>query len=63
MNLSMKPIATKNENWEFFPLCSINLNIISITGTGNAQYIFKLDQCVMKHLWCDIVGSSINSFL
>ena len=59
----MKPIATKSEYWYFFPLCSIILNMASISGTGNVQQEFNLDPCVMKHLWCDIVESTINSFL
>ena len=47
----------------FFTLCSINLNIDSISGMGNIQPVFNLDPCIMKHLWCDTVDSSINSFL
>ena len=46
----------------FFTLCSINLNMVSISGTGNIQPIFNLYPCVMKHLRCNIVDSSINSF-
>ena len=65
MNLLMKPIATKNENWELFLpyVPSINLNMTSIRGMGNVQPVLNLDPYVMKHLWCDIVDSSINSFL
>ena len=48
--------------WDFFTLCSINLNMPSISGTGNVQPVFNLDPCVMKHLWWDIVDNSINSF-
>ena len=33
------------------------------SGTGNVQPVFNLDPCVMKHLWCGIVDSSINPFL
>ena len=51
------------ENWPFFTLCAINLNMTSISGTGNVQPVFTLDPRFMKHLWCDIVVSSINSFL
>ena len=58
----MKPIATKSEHWEF-NLCSINLKVASISGTGNVQPILNLDPCVMKHLWCDTIDSSINYFL
>ena len=57
----MKPIATKSENWNSFTLLTINLNMASISGTGNVQPVFNLVSCVMKHLWCDIVD--INSFL
>ena len=53
-------IAAKRENWDFFILCSINLNMASISGTGDIQPVFNLDPCVMKHLWCDIADSSIN---
>ena len=65
----MKPVDTKSENWnflykewklEFFTLCFINLNMASISGMGKVQSIFNLDPCVMKHLWSDIVDSSIN---
>ena len=52
---------TKTENWYFFT-CSINLNMASISGTGNVQPVFNLGPCVMKHLWCDIVHSSIIYF-
>ena len=34
MNLWMKPAAIKSENGDFFTLCSINLNMASISGTG-----------------------------
>ena len=46
----MKPIATNTENWEFiFILCSINLNVASISGTENVQPVFNV-------LWniCDV---------
>ena len=60
----MKLITTKSENWIFFfTLCSINLNMASISGMGNVQPVFNLDPFVMKRLWCDIVDSSINYFL
>ena len=49
----MKPIATKSENWIFFTLCSINLNMVSISGTGNVQLVFNLDPCVMN--WLEIL--------
>ena len=59
-NLYMKLIATKSENWDFFfTLCSINLKMISICGTRNTQPVFNLGPCVKKHLWCDIIESSI----
>ena len=48
---------------EFFTLCSINLNMAFINDMGNVQPVFNLEPCVMKQLWCDIVDSSINSFL
>ena len=54
----MEPIATKSDI-----LCSINLNMAFFSSTGNVQQVFNLDPCVMKHLWCDIVDSTINSFL
>ena len=67
--LHIKEIATTSEliriyRWNqllqrvkteyFFTLCSINLNVASISGMGNVQLVFNLDPCVMKHLWCDI---------
>ena len=45
-----------------FTLCSINLNMASISGTGNVQSVFNLNPCVMKHVWCDIVGNRIKFF-
>ena len=48
---------------KFFTLCSINLNIAFISDKGNVQPVLNLDPCVMKHLWCDIVDSSINYFI
>ena len=51
----------KTEN--FFTLCFINLNLVSISGTGNVQPVFNLDPPVMKNLQCDILDSSINYFL
>ena len=62
-NLYMKPIATKSENWDFYTLCSINLNMASISGTGNVQSVLNLKPCVMKHLWYDIVDRITNSFM
>ena len=56
----MKPIATKSENGGFSPLCSVNLNMASISGTGNVQRVFNLDPRVMKHLWCDIIASHLK---
>ena len=50
----MKSIDIKSENWDFFILCFINLNIASISGTGNVQPVFNLGPCVIKHLQCDI---------
>ena len=58
----MKPNATKSENCDFFTFCSINMNLASISGTGNIQTVFILDPCVMKDVWCDIVDSSRNYF-
>ena len=34
----------------------------SISDTGNVKSVFNPDPCVMKHLWCDIVDSSLTSF-
>ena len=62
-NLQMKPNAEKSENWIFSILCSINLNIASISDTGNAQPIIILDPYVMLNLWWDIVDNIINYFL
>ena len=59
----MKLVAVKSENCAFFTLCSINLIMASISCTGIVQPVFDLDPCVMKHLWCDIIDSSRNSFL
>ena len=42
---------------------SINLNMASISVTGNVQPVFNLDPSVTKNLWCDSVDSSINYFL
>ena len=44
----MKQIATKGENWDLFTLWSINLNMASISGTGNVQPIFNFDPCVLS---------------
>ena len=59
----MKQITTKSGKWELFTLCSINLNMASISGTGNVQPVFNLDPFVMKYLWYDTVDSNINYFL
>ena len=59
----MNSIVTESENWAYYTVCSINLNMTFISGTGNVQLIFNLYPCVMKQLSCDIVDSSINSFL
>ena len=45
----MKPITTKSENWDyFFTLCSINMNMASISGKGNVQPVFNLEPCVFE---------------
>ena len=54
---------TWNDPIIYFTLCSINLNMASISGMGNVKPVFNLDPCFMNHLWYDIVDSSINSFL
>ena len=59
----MKPIATKNENWVRFYLMLHKPQHSSISDTGNDQPVFNLHPCVIKHLWCYIVDSWINSFL
>ena len=51
----MKPIDTKNESWDFLNFFTININMATISDTGNVQPVFNLDPCVMKHLWCDTV--------
>ena len=56
----MEPIATKSKNYDFYSLCSINLNMASISGVENVQPVFNSDPCVVTRLWCDIVESSIN---
>ena len=63
----MKPIATKSEKnvgfFFFLPYVPINLNMASISDTGNVQPVFNLDPCVIKQLWCYVVCSNVNSFL
>ena len=46
----MKSIATMSENKEYFYLtvCSINLNMASVSDTENVQLVFNLDSFVMN---------------
>ena len=54
------PLLERVKTWIL--LCSVNLNMAFISGTGNVQLIFSLDPRVMKHLWRYIADNSINSF-